>query len=135
MHSAAPLPHVELTDAQWQLLARLAEGPVPDPSDRSAFASALAVDGLDADQARDDLPTLTWMKLVYLAEGALVLTDLGAAIHFRARYEASLERLQEVVRLADMRQAAAPRFARAVRRLADGSCSLPEALTGLDGGP
>jgi hypothetical protein len=124
---------VELTDAQWQLLARLAEGSVPDPSDRSAFASALAVDGLDADQARDDLPTLMWMKVVHLTEGALVLTDLGAAFHFRARYEAALERLQEVVRLADMRQEAAPRFARAVRRLADGSCSLPEALTGLDG--
>ncbi len=134
MHSAAPLPHVELTDAQRQLLARLAEGSVPDPSDRSAFASALAVDGLDADQAREDLPTLKWMKLVQVAEGALMLTDLGAAIHFRVLYEASQERLQEVVRLADTHQVVAPRFARAVRRLADGSCSLPEALTAMEGG-
>lgn len=134
MHSAAPLPHVELTDAQWQLLARLAEGAVPDPSDRSAFVSALAVDGLDADQAREDLPTLKWMKLVHLAEGTLMLTDLGTALHFRALYEASLDRLQEVVRLADTHQAAAPRFARAVRRLADGSCSLSEALTAMEGG-
>lgn len=132
MHSAGPLPHVELTGAQWRLLARLAEGPVPDPGDRSAFTSALAVDGLDADRARDDLPTLTWMKLVRQAEGELALTDLGAAVHFRALYEASLERLQEVVRLADARQAAAPRFARAVRGLADGSSSLQEAMAATD---
>jgi hypothetical protein len=132
MHSAAPLPHLDLTEAQWRLLARLAGGSVPDPSDRPAFAQALALDGLDADLARDDLPTLRWMKLVDLADGALVLTDLGAAVHFRASYESSQERLGEIARLADMREAVAPRFARAVRRLADGSCSLAEALANVD---
>jgi hypothetical protein len=132
MHSAAPLPHLDLTEAQWRLLARLAEGSAPDPSDRTAFVEALALDGLDADRARDDLPTLRWMKLVDLADGSLALTDLGAAVHFRAVYESSQERLAEIARLADMREAVAPRLARAVRRLADGSCSLSEALAGMD---
>jgi hypothetical protein len=132
MPSAAPLPHLDLTEAQWRLLARLAEGSVPDPSDRSAFVHALALDGLDADLAREDLPTLRWMKLVDLADGSLALTDLGAAVHFRALYESSQERLAEIARLADMRQAVAPHFARAVRKLADGSCSLPEALASVD---
>lgn len=132
MHSASPLPHVDLTDAQWQFLARLAEGSVPDPSDRSAFTDALAFDDLDADQARDDLPTLRWMKLVNTGGGLIVLTELGAAVHFRALYESSQERLSEIARLADMREAVAPRFARAVRGLADGSHSMPEALAGLD---
>lgn len=133
MHSAAPLPHVDLLEAQWRLLARLGSGPLPDPSDRQAFAEALAPD-LDADQARADLPTLRWMKLVDLADGSLVLTDLGLAVHFRALYESSQARLSEVARLAETGESAAPRFARAVRRLADGSCSLPEALAGLDEG-
>lgn len=132
MHSAAPLPHLDLTEAQWRLLARLARGSVPDPSDRPAFAQALTFDGLDADLARDDLPTLRWMKLVDLVDGSLVITDLGAAVHFRALYESSQERLGEIARLADMREAMAPKFARAVRRLADGSWSLSEALTGKD---
>ncbi|WP_333771238.1 hypothetical protein [Streptomyces sp. IBSBF 2435] len=132
MHSAAPLPHLDLTEAQWRLLARLAEGSVPDPSDRSAFVEALALDGLDADLARDDLPTLRWMKLVDLAHGSLTLTDLGAAVHFRALYESSQERLAEIARLADMRAAVAPRLARAVRGLADGSRSLAEALASVD---
>jgi hypothetical protein len=132
MHSAAPLPHLDLTEAQWRLLARLAEGSVPDPSDRSAFVEALALDGLDADLARDDLPTLRWMRLVDLAGGSLALTDLGAAVHFRALYESSQERLAEIARLADMRESVAPQFARAVRSVADGSCSLPEAMAGMD---
>jgi hypothetical protein len=132
MDSTAPLPHLDLTEAQWRLLARLAEGSVPDPSDRQAFAQALALDGLDVDLARDDVPELRWMKLVDRTEGSLALTDLGAAVHFRAVYESSQERLAEIARLADTRQAVAPRFARAVRRLADGSCSLSEALAALD---
>lgn len=132
MHSAAPLPHLDLTEAQWRFLARLARGSVPDPSDRPAFVQALALDELDADLARDDLPTLRWMKLVDLTDGALVLTDLGAAVHFRALYDSSQETLGEIARLADMRAAVAPRFARAVRRLADGSCSLSEALADVD---
>lgn len=131
MHSAAPLPHVDLTEAQWQFLARLASGPLPDSSDRQAFAQALAPD-LDADQARGDLPTLRWMKLVDLTDSSLVLTDLGTAVHFRALYESSQERLSEVARLAETGESAAPRFARAVRRLADGSCSLREALADMD---
>ncbi|WP_230423653.1 hypothetical protein [Streptomyces radicis] len=126
---------MDLTEAQWRLLARLAEGPVGDPSDRAAFARDLAVDGLDVDRARADLPTLRWMKLVDLAEGGLVLTDLGAAVHFRALFEAAQERLGEVALLADAREAVAPRFARAVRRVADGTYSLPEALADLDKGP
>ncbi|WP_329133537.1 hypothetical protein OG552_16225 [Streptomyces sp. NBC_01476] len=75
------------------------------------------------------------MKLIELTDGSLVLTDLGAAVYFRALYESSQERLGEVARLAEIRETAAPRFARAVRRLADGSCSLPEALAGMDEAP
>ncbi|CAG7643603.1 hypothetical protein [Actinacidiphila bryophytorum] len=72
------------------------------------------------------------MKLVDLDDGSLGLTDLGTAVHFRALYESSQERLAGIARLADMREATAPHFARAVRSLADGSCSLPEALAGMD---
>jgi hypothetical protein len=123
---------VDLTDAQWRLLGRLAQGPVPDPSDRRSFVEALAVDGLDADQARDDLPTLRWMKLVGPGESRLTITELGTAVHFRALYESSQERLGEIARLADIREVMAPRFARAVRGLADGSHSLSEAVAFLD---
>jgi hypothetical protein len=131
MHPAAPLPHFELTESQWRLLARLTSGPLPDPSDRQVFVRALAVDGLDADKARDDLPTLRWMRLVHSADGSLALTDLGAAVHFRALFEATQERLSQVARLAETHESVAPRFARTVRRLADGSCSLCEALADL----
>ncbi|WP_328914393.1 MULTISPECIES: hypothetical protein [unclassified Streptomyces] len=72
------------------------------------------------------------MKLADLADSALQLTDFGAAVHFRALYESSRERLSEIAQLSEIREAAAPAFARAVRRLADGSCSLSEALTGMD---
>jgi hypothetical protein len=75
MHSTAPLPHLDLTEAQWRLLARLTEGSVPDPSDRQAFAQALALDGLDVDLARDDVPELRWMKLVDRTDGSLALTN------------------------------------------------------------
>jgi hypothetical protein len=132
MHSAAPLPDVDLTDTQRRLIARLAAGPLPDPGDRDGFTRALAPDGLDADQARDDLPTLRWMKLVHPAEGSLTLTDLGAAVHYRALYESTQDRLSEIARLADRGRATAPRFALAVRGLADGSRTLAEALAALD---
>jgi hypothetical protein len=132
MHSA-PLPHFDLTEAQRGLLARLASGPLPDPTDRKIFIEATALAGLDADQARDDLPELRWMKLVDSTSGVLVITELGIAVHFRALFEASQERLAEIAQLAEVRASVAPRFARAVRRMADGSYSLSEALADLSG--
>ncbi|MBV2357485.1 hypothetical protein KUM39_24485 [Streptomyces sp. J2-1] len=134
MHPAAHLPHLDLTDMQWQLLARLSDGPLPDPSDRPAFTRALAVDGTDADLARDALPTLRWMKLVVVTGEALRLTDLGAAMHFRAVYEAAELRLSEVARLAEAGGAKDPGFAQAVRMLSDGSRTLAEALADLGRG-
>jgi hypothetical protein len=130
MHSAAPLPHVDLTDPQRQFLARLAQGPVPE-GDRPAFTRALSADGLDADLVWDGLPSLRWLKLVNVAEDALVLTDLGAAIHFRALFESSQERLSDVVQLAERGGNTTLRLARAIRGVAEGSCSLPQALLAL----
>lgn len=133
MHSAAPLAHFDLTEAQWRLLACLASGPLPVHTDREVFIEATVLAGLDADQAREDLPDLRWMKLVDSSDGFLVITELGVAVHFRALFEASQERLAEIAQLAGARAAVAPRFARVVRRMADGSCSLSEALADLSG--
>ncbi|MCF3960411.1 hypothetical protein [Streptomyces fuscigenes] len=123
---------MDLTENQRRLLARLALGSLPVPTDRPAFTRALAADGLEADFIRADLPSLRWMRLVDVAEGSLMLTDLGAAVHFRALFESSQERLSEVVRLAERGEDTVPRLARAIRGVAEGSCSLPQALLSLE---
>lgn len=131
MHSPAPLPHVDLTDTQWRLLARLVSGTLPDPSDRRLSARAVLPHGLDPDQVRADLPELIWLRLIARQDGCLLITDLGAAIQYRALFESSRERLGEVAQLAELHRALAPRFAQAVRRLADGTSSFAEAQASL----
>ncbi|MEW2518947.1 hypothetical protein [Actinacidiphila alni] len=106
---------------------------LPDPGDRELSAQALLPQGLDSDQARDDLPDLIWLKLVVRTDGALSATDLGAAVRYRALYEASQERLGEIARLADPHGPEGSRFAAAVRRLADGSSTFAEARRSPNG--
>lgn len=131
MHLTGPLPHVDLTDSQWQLLAYLVSASLPDPGGSESAAEAVVAHGLAPDQVRADLPSLIWLKFVTRDHGHLMATDLGAAVHFRSLYESAEERLSEVARLAETHEARAPRLARSVRRLAQGSLSFTEALAGL----
>ncbi|AXG78665.1 hypothetical protein DVK44_14160 [Streptomyces paludis] len=114
---------MDLTDFQWQLLSYVASAsvPVPDPDRGGSAADAVAGVGLDPEQVRADLPTLVWLKLVARKEGTLMVTDLGAAVAFRALYESAEERLGEIARLAAAHEEEAPRLARGVRRLAQGA--------------
>ncbi|MFJ2173849.1 MULTISPECIES: hypothetical protein [unclassified Streptomyces] len=87
--------------------------------------------GLDPDQVRADLPSLTWLKLITRTHGSLVATDLGTAVHFHALYESSEERLSQVAQLVSAHQTRAPELARCVRRLAEGSLTFEEAAIRL----
>ncbi len=129
MHSPAPMPDMDLTDAQWRLLAQLAAAALPDPgSGGRQHAGGASARGLDPDQVCVDAPVLAWLRLLEQRDGWLVVTDLGAAVHYRRVAEASELRLSDVARFAESGEAAAPYFARTVRRLAQGSISLAEAL-------
>lgn len=129
MHSPAPMPDMDLTDAQWRLLAQLAVAALPDPgSGGRQHARAAAARGLDPDQVCVDVPVLAWLRLLKQRDGWLVVTELGAAVHYRRVAEASELRLSDVARFAESGEAAAPHFALTVRRLAQGSISLAEAL-------
>ncbi|SEC01589.1 hypothetical protein SAMN05216483_0884 [Streptomyces sp. 2131.1] len=78
-----------------------------------------------------DVPVLTWLRLLEQRDDWLVVTDLGTAVHYRRVAEACELRLSDVARFAEAGEAAAPHFARTVRRLAQGSLSLAEALGSL----
>ncbi|WP_406407709.1 hypothetical protein [Streptomyces sp. NBC_01643] len=129
MHPPTPLPYVDLSDAQWQLLAQLVSAGLPDPASSQDNAEVVAACGLDLEQVHADVPFLTWLKLIERNDGWLVVSDFGAAVHYRRVHESSELRLSEVARLAGANEAAAPQFARAVRRLAQGSISFAEALS------
>ncbi|MGW2512479.1 hypothetical protein ACWC0A_24440 [Streptomyces scopuliridis] len=131
MHLTGPLPHVELTDTQWQLLAHLVSASLPDPGGSESAAEAVVAHGLDPDQVRADLPSLIWLKFVTRDHGQLLTTDLGAAVHFRSLCESAEQRLSEIARLAEAHEAQNPPLARSVRRLAQGSLSFTEAMAGL----
>ncbi|WP_405900805.1 hypothetical protein OG242_28070 [Streptomyces sp. NBC_00727] len=129
MHAPAPVPDMDLTDAQWRLLAQLAAAALPDPgSGGRQHAGAAVARGLDPDQVRVDVPVLAWLRLLEQRDDWLLVTDLGAAVHYRRTAEASESRLSDVARFTESGEAAAPHFARTVRRLAQGSISLAEAL-------
>ncbi|MFH9396648.1 hypothetical protein [Streptomyces sp. NPDC017413] len=129
MSSPAPLPHVDLTATQWRLLGELVSAALPDPS-RSvdSTAAAAAARGLDPGLLTADAALLTWMKLAAHSGEQLTATDLGAALHYRRLQELLELRLSEVVRYAAANEPAAPRFARNVRRLAEGSLPFADAM-------
>ncbi|WP_093704501.1 hypothetical protein [Streptomyces sp. 2131.1] len=126
------MPDVALTDTQWRLLAQLVAAALPDSgSGGRQHARAIAARGLDPDQVYVDVPVLTWLRLLEQRDDWLVVTDLGTAVHYRRVAEACELRLSDVARFAEAGEAAAPHFARTVRRLAQGSLSLAEALGSL----
>lgn len=130
MRFSVPLPHVDLTDAQWRLLAQLATAPLRDPGISTGDAEAAAARGIDSEQILDDVPLLNWLKLIERRDDQLVATALGAAVHYRRLYESSELRLSEVARLAEAHETMAPQLTPAVRRLAQGSVTFEEALSG-----
>ncbi|MBL1291598.1 hypothetical protein ACFTXO_02610 [Streptomyces sp. NPDC057067] len=130
MQISAPLPHVDLTDAQWGLLAELVTTPQRDPGSGTADAEAAVARGIDAGQVQRDEPLLNWLKLIERRDGRLAATALGAAVHYRRLCESSERRLSEVVRLAEAHETTAPHLALAVRLLAQGSVTFDEALSG-----
>ncbi|MFJ1595501.1 hypothetical protein [Streptomyces sp. NPDC088261] len=113
------------------MLAHLVSGPLPDPDGSDSVAAAVVAHGFDPDQVGEDLPSLIWLNFVIRDRGSLVVTDLGAAVHFRSLYESSERRLGEVAQLASAYETQAPQLARSVRRLAQGSLSFTEALANL----
>lgn len=128
MHSPVPLPHVDLTDAQWQLLDELVTAGLTDPSHSVDSAESAAARGIDLQLFAADAALLTWLKLAERSGDQWGVTDLGAALHYRRLYESSELRLSEVARFATANEASAPQLTRAVRRLAQGSISFDEAF-------
>ncbi|MET9804999.1 hypothetical protein [Streptomyces halstedii] len=130
MQISAPLPHVDLTEAQWGLLAELVTAPLHDPGSSLADAEAAVARGIDPGQVQRDEPLLSWLKLIERREDRLAATVLGAAVHYRRLCESSERRLSEVARLAEAHETTAPHLALAVRRLAQGAVTFDEALSG-----
>jgi hypothetical protein len=123
-----PLPHFELSSYQYRLLAETVHMPLPDPASGPDARTEWLARGLDPDDSEADVPELVVLGLVAREDGSLAMTGLGAAVHYRAAHEAAEERLSAVVRLAVSAGGAHPRLASALRRLAQGSVSLDEAL-------
>lgn len=132
MQSPAPLPHVDLTDTQWQLLAQLVAAPLPRP-DGNAAAEEVAARGLDPDQVRADVSVLLWLQLLTRQGELLAVTDLGAAVHYRALYESSERVLREIAQLVEEHAAMAPDFARMVSGLSRRAMSFDDASAALVG--
>ncbi|MEU5367567.1 hypothetical protein ABZ362_00965 [Streptomyces sp. NPDC005951] len=128
MYSPAPLPHVDLTAAQWQLLGELVSAPLTDPLRGTDNMEAAAARGLDPQLLPADSALLTWMKLAERSGEFLTVTDLGAALHYRRLQEWFELRLSEVARFAAAHEPSVPRFARDVRLLAEGSLSFADAM-------
>ncbi|MER5556199.1 hypothetical protein ABT001_31785 [Streptomyces sp. NPDC002793] len=130
MQFSAPLPHVDLAEAQWGLLAELVAAPQRDPGSSTADAEAAVARGIDPGQVQRDEPLLSWLKLTERRDGWLGATALGAAVHYRRLYESSELRLSEVARMVEEHERAAPQLTLAVRRLAQGVVSFEEARRG-----
>ncbi len=128
MYSPAPLPHVDLTAAQWQLLGELVSAPLTDPSRGADSTETAAARGLDLQLFPADASLLTWMKLAGPSGDLLIATDLGAALHYRRLQEALELRLSDVARYAAANEPSLPHFARNVRLLAEGSLSFADAM-------
>ncbi|MFF2407669.1 hypothetical protein [Streptomyces sp. NPDC058092] len=130
MHFSAPLPAVDLADAQWRLIAQLVTASLRYPGNTTDDAEVAAARGIDPEQIHSDVSFLTWLKLIERRDDRLVATALGAAVHYRRLHESSELRLSEVVRFAEAHEAQAPQFTRAVQQLAQGSISFEEAMSG-----
>ncbi|MDQ1007198.1 hypothetical protein QFZ82_001683 [Streptomyces sp. V4I23] len=134
MQSPAPLPHVDITDTQWRLLAQVVAAPLPRPEGNAgAAAEEVAARGLDPDQVRADWPVLLWLKFLARQGELLAVTDLGTAMHYRALYESSEQVLGEIAQLVEEYGATAPEFARAVGGLSRRAMSFADASASLRG--
>ncbi|MGW1542274.1 hypothetical protein ACWCPM_18910 [Streptomyces sp. NPDC002309] len=123
------VPHIDVTDSQQRLLAELMLDPLPLSADEDAVARGLSLDQLQADTS-----ALQWMGLINESDRLISVTVLGAAVFHRAEQEKAEDRLTEVVAFADALEAASKanidqcRVPAALRRLAQGGCSLREAI-------
>ncbi len=131
MHSPAPLPYVDLTDAQWHLLGELVSAGMTDPSGSAAAAATAAARDVDPHVFPSEVAVLTWLKLAERSGDQWTVTDLGAALHYRRQCESLELRLSEVARLAAADEASGTPFASAVRRLAQGSLPFATAMEDL----
>ncbi|MER7722961.1 hypothetical protein [Streptomyces sp. NPDC096323] len=120
---------MDLTDAQWRLLAQLVTASLRDPRASTEDAQVATARGIDPEQMHEDVPLLSWLKLMERRDGELTVTALGVAVHYRRLSETSEVRLSEVARLAEAHESQAPQLTLAVRRLAQGSVTFEEALS------
>jgi len=127
-----PLPHFVLSRFQQQLLAEALLRPLPDPAGGEAAEEGLLARGMDPEEVRADASELAFLRLLVRDGGLLSVTDLGAAVHYRAACETAEDRLAAVVRLAESADGVQPRLARVVRRLAHGSVQFDEAIEELE---
>uniref|UniRef100_A0AAU1HWC2 Uncharacterized protein n=1 Tax=Streptomyces sp. NBC_00180 TaxID=2903632 RepID=A0AAU1HWC2_9ACTN len=127
------VPQVALTDSQHRLLAEL----VLSPLAISANEEAASARGLAPDQLEADVPTLQWMGLITKSHGAIEVTAQGVAVFHRREQEKAEGRLADVVAFIDAVESDQGagidqrRVAPALRRLAQGGCSLAEAISYL----
>lgn len=123
------VPQVALTDSQHRLLAELMLSPLPVSPSEEAVARGLAPDQLQA-----DVRTLQWMGLIKESSQAIVATVQGSAVFHRAEQERAEGRLADVAAFADAIESDKGdeidpcRIAPALRRLAQGTYSLEEAI-------
>ncbi|KKD09955.1 hypothetical protein TN53_00190 [Streptomyces sp. WM6386] len=122
------MPHFELSSSQYRLLAETVLSSLPDPATEEDAQLEWSARGLNWEDPELDVSELIFLGLVSREQGLFAMTHLGAAVHYRAVYEAAEERLAAVAMLAEAAENVGPRFSRAVRRLAQGSFSFGEAL-------
>ncbi|MFF1679779.1 hypothetical protein ACFVYG_27560 [Streptomyces sp. NPDC058256] len=127
-----PLPRLVLTDSQRHLLAELVLQPLPDPAEGDAGEVVILARGLDVSEVLRDVQELGFLGLVLREDGAVVATDLGAAIHYQALHEVAESRLTDVVRLAAAVEDDHPHLTRVVRQLVQGDVTLDQALASVD---
>lgn len=124
MHPPALLPYTDLTDSQWQLLAELVTAPLPGTVVEGGAAGDMVARGLDPGLVSADLPILIWLKYAEQRDTWLAATDLGAAVHYRARCESLQLLLSDIARLAaDHASSSDSAFAHTVRQLAQGDAA------------
>ncbi|WP_405668030.1 hypothetical protein [Streptomyces sp. NBC_00055] len=127
------VPQVVLTDSQHRLMAELVLSPLPI----SANEEAAMARGLAPDQLQVDVPTLQWMGLIADSQGEIAATAQGVAVFHRVEQEKAESRLADVVAFADAVESAQGTeidqccIPAALRRLAQGACSLAEAISYL----
>ncbi|MDG9704825.1 hypothetical protein [Streptomyces sp. DH37] len=125
------IPHVVLSNSQYQILTELMRSTLPNPVRDPESAAAR---GLNPQQVQADVPTLLWMGVITETNGTLSVTAFGAALFHRAEQEKAENQLSEVVAFADALEASGKsevnysRIPYALRKLAQGDFSLDEAV-------